>query len=83
MKKIVLDTRGFICINTTEYDGCLDNTAMVQSANGLLECTKLGWDLEKTYPCKESYSKIHIGEMNVGDLIMSEDYKGAYLMRIA
>ena len=56
MEKIVLDTRGFICINTTEYDGCIDNTAMVQSANGLLECAKLGWDLEETYPYKESYS---------------------------
>lgn len=83
MKKIVLDIRGFICINTTEYEGCFDNTAMVQSANGLLECTTLGWDLEETYPCKESDSKIHIREMNVGDIIMSEDYKGAYLMRIA
>lgn len=83
MKKIVLDTRGFISINTTEYEGCLDNTAMVQSATGLLECANLGWDLEETYPCKESYTKIHIGEMNVGDIIMSESYKGAYLMRIA
>lgn len=83
MKKIVLDTRGFISINTTEYEGCLDNTAMVQSANGLLECAKLGWDLDETYPCRESVSKIHIGEMNVGDMILSEDYKGAYLMRIA
>lgn len=83
MKKIVLGTRGFICINTTKYEGCLDNTAMVQSANGLLECTKLGWDLDKTYPYKDSYSKTYIEKMKVGDIIMSEDYKGAYLMRIA
>lgn len=78
--KMVFDTRVYIVINTTEYE---DNiTAMVQGCNGLEDCVNFGWDLTEKYMCVQTRSEKLIGELEVGDMIMSHDYKGAYLMRV-
>lgn len=77
---MVLDTRIYIVINTTEYG---DNSiAMVQDCKGLKDCAKFGWDLNEKYMCVQTHSETLIGELEIGDMIMSADYKGAYLMRV-
>jgi hypothetical protein len=78
--KIVLDTRVYLVINTTEYE---DNpTAMVQNCKGLEDCENFGWRLDENYPCVQTHTEKLIGELEVGDMVMSPDYKGAYLMRV-
>jgi hypothetical protein len=42
-----------------------------------------GWDYNELHRLYGTNINILIGEMNVGDIIMSIDYIGAYLMRIA
>lgn len=77
---IVLDTRVYIVINTTEYE---DNpTAMVQDCKGLEDCANFGWYLTEKYMCVQTHSEKLIVELEIGDMIMSLDYKGAYLMRV-
>jgi hypothetical protein len=78
--KIVLDTRVYIVINTTEYEE--NPTAMVQGCNGLEDCANFGWHLTEKYMCVQTRSEKYIVELEVGDMIMSPDYKGAYLMRV-
>ena len=77
---LILDTRCYITINTTEYNE--NSTAMVQSCNGLRNCSNLGWDIDEQYPCIQTQTQKHIGELEIGDMIMSKDYQGAYLMRV-
>jgi len=81
MTQMVLDTRIFIVINTTEYPG-KHGTALVQSANGLRECENLGWDVRERYTCVGTHTPTLIGEMNIGDMLLSNDYQGAYIMRV-
>jgi hypothetical protein len=79
---MVIDTRVFAVINTTDYN--MDNICSIYCARGVEECMNFGWDyneLHRLYGTDDT--NILIGEMRVGDIIMSLDYNGAYLMRIA
>lgn len=82
MDKIILsvDTRRFLVINTTNYNN--DNNAMVQIAD-IDGCMNLGWNPDETNFNIRSNSQRFIDEMQVGDVLESNDFNGAYLMRIA
>ena len=78
--EIVLDTRVYIVINTTEYND--DHIAMVQDCNGLKDCANFGWDLTEKYMCVQLHCEKSIEELEIGDMIISHYYVGAYLMRV-
>ena len=79
---MVIDTRVFAVINTTDYN--MDNICSIDCAKGVEDCANFGWDYNESYRVYGTDdTNLLIGEMNVGDIIMSIDYIGAYLMRIA
>lgn len=78
---MVIDIRVFAVINTTDYN--CDTICSIDYAKGVKECMDFGWDYNEPHKCYGGDKYKFIGEMNVGDIVTSLDYKGAYLMRIA
>ena len=78
---MVIDTRVFAVINTTDYN--MDNICSIDCAKGVEDCANFGWDYKETHQIYGTDNVMLIGEMRVGDILVSRDYIGAYLMRIA
>lgn len=77
----VLDARIFLVINTTEYNK--DGKVFYTNVKGVEGCESMGWREVEHYKHYKSGTSMLIDDMLVGDMVISEDYEGAYLMRIA
>lgn len=79
--EIMIDTKVYAVINTTDYNE--DGTASVQIAIGLEGANELGW--QKNALGYNLYTReiIEVADLKVGDIMESEDFVGAFIMRIA
>ena len=80
-KGIMIDTKVYAAINTTEYNN--DGNCCIQSARGLDGCAELGWEEHELGINLRTHEMIEVKDMEVGDVIESVYYLGAYLMRVA
>ena len=73
ISRIEIDCRVFVCINTTKYNE--DGRCVVQVVHGMEGCKELGWGYDKE-------EELKIDTMEVGEVVIAEDYDGVYLLRI-
>ena len=71
----------FAVINTADYDD--SNVGTVQTAVGLEECDEYGWQPTDTGINLRTNKTMSVEELEVGDIIESDMYKGAFLMRLS
>jgi hypothetical protein len=71
----------YTVINTTEYNN--DGVATVQQAVGLEECEALGWNSNEIGINLYTHEECKLKDLNVGEIMESVDFEGAYIMRIA
>jgi hypothetical protein len=80
-RHILIVNKRFAIINTTEYNE--DDTASIIIANSYDECIELGWSMQEEYQISMTTQMRFISTMEVGELLESNDFQGAYIMRIA
>lgn len=80
-RHILVVNKRFAIINTTEYNE--DDTASIIIANSYDECIELGWSMQEEYQISMTTQMRFISTMEVGELLESNDFQGAYIMRIA
>ena len=80
-KEFMIDTKVYVVINTTDYNK--DGNASVQIAKGLEGATELGWDKNALGYHLHTRDIVEVADLKVGDMIESEDFVGAFIMRIA
>lgn len=80
-KQILIVNKRFAIINTTEYNE--DDTASIIIANSYSECVELGWSMQEEYQISMTSQMRLISTMEIGELLESNVFQGAYIMRIA
>lgn len=80
-RQILIVNKRFAIINTTEYNE--DDTASIIIANSYDECIRLGWSMQEEYRISKTTQKRLISTMEIGELLESNVFSGAYIMRIA
>ena len=71
----------FAVINTADYND--NGVGAVQTAVGLEECGEYGWDPTDTGINLRANKVMSVEELEVGDIIESDIYEGAFLMRLS
>ena len=79
--EFTIDTKVYAVINTTDYNE--DGNASVQIAMGLEGASELGWEKNALGYHLHTRDIIEVVDLKVGDIMESEDFVGAFIMRIA
>lgn len=77
----IVDTKVYAVINTTDYN--CDGKASVQIAMGEENAQALGWSMSSMGWSEKRKSDIRVKDLEIGEMILSDEYYGAYIMRIA
>ena len=78
--EIMIDTKVYAVINTTEYND--DGNACVQVAMGEEGASELGWTSDTLGENLYTRQLVEVRDLKVGEIMESVDFVGAFIMRI-